>query len=86
MSVELRLAELDGAGEMSGGRVEEAEVARLLVADGAQVEAGQEVIEVVGDKATVALAAPAAGVLLWHVEEGDLVVAGAVLATIEGGG
>ena len=85
MSVALRLEVLDGAGEMSGGTVTEAEVARLLVADGAVVEAGQEVIEVVGDKAAVALAAPAAGVLRWEVQEGDLLAPGDVLATIEDG-
>jgi pyruvate/2-oxoglutarate dehydrogenase complex dihydrolipoamide acyltransferase (E2) component len=85
MRVPFTLEPLDGAAEMSGTAAEEIEVVRLLVADGATVEPGQEVIEVVGDKANVALGAPAAGVLRWEVQEGDLLQPGDVLATIDDG-
>jgi pyruvate dehydrogenase E2 component (dihydrolipoamide acetyltransferase) len=84
MSFCFTLQPLEGAAEMSGGTAEDIEVVRLLVEDGATVEVGQEVIEVVGDKANVALPAPAAGVLRWEVQEGDLLQPGDVLATIEG--
>jgi len=80
---ELRLVQLDATGEWSATTVEEAEVARRLVDDGATVQPGQDVIEVVLDKVNVALPAPAGGVLRWHVSEGDLLEAGALLATIE---
>jgi pyruvate/2-oxoglutarate dehydrogenase complex dihydrolipoamide acyltransferase (E2) component len=83
MSVELRLDALDASGEWSASAVEEAEVARRLVADGATVQSGQDLIEVVLDKVNVALSAPAAGVVRWHVQEGDLLQPGDVLATIE---
>ena len=84
MTVQFTLEPLDGASEMSGTTAEDIEVVRLLVEDGATVEPGQEVIEVVGDKANVALPAPAGGVLCWEVQEGDLLQPGDVLATIEG--
>jgi pyruvate dehydrogenase E2 component (dihydrolipoamide acetyltransferase) len=80
---ELRLVQLDATGEWSASTVEEAEVARRLVEDGATVTAGEEVIEVVLDKVNVPLAAPAAGVLRWHVADGDLLQPGDLLATIE---
>jgi pyruvate/2-oxoglutarate dehydrogenase complex dihydrolipoamide acyltransferase (E2) component len=82
---ELRLDPLDASGEWTATDVQEAEVARRLVEDGAAVTAGQEVIEVVLDKVNVPLAAPATGVLRWHVAEGDLLEAGALLATVEEG-
>ena len=48
-----------------------------------QGKSGQDLIEVVLDKVNVALSAPAAGVVRWHVQEGDLLQPGDVLATIE---
>ena len=83
MSVALRLDALDASGEWSGSEVGEAEVARRLVEDGATVQAGQDVVEVTLDKVNVALPAPASGVLRWHVQEGDLLQPGDVLAMVE---
>jgi pyruvate/2-oxoglutarate dehydrogenase complex dihydrolipoamide acyltransferase (E2) component len=80
---ELRLVQLDPAGEWSASTIEEAEVARRLVPDGATVQRGQEVIEVVLDKVNVPLTAPASGLLRWEVAEGDLLQPGDLLATIE---
>jgi pyruvate/2-oxoglutarate dehydrogenase complex dihydrolipoamide acyltransferase (E2) component len=74
---------LDAFADWSGGAPEEAEVAKLVAADGARVAEGDEVIELSLDKANVALQAPTGGVIRWRVEVGDLVTAGSTLASIE---
>ena len=71
------------AAEWSGAEVVEAEVAGLLVDDGAPVRAGQAAIELTLDKVTVTVEAPVAGVIRWQVQVGDLVLPGHVVATID---
>jgi pyruvate dehydrogenase E2 component (dihydrolipoamide acetyltransferase) len=66
--------------------MEEATVSRWLVADGAAVAAGQLVVELETDKATVELEAPSAGVLRIVASEGDVVAVDGVLAEIQGAG
>ena len=71
------------AKEWSGAAAAEAEVAGLLVDDGAAVRAGQDALELTLDKVNVTVAAPADGVIRWQVERGDLVRPGHVVATID---
>jgi pyruvate dehydrogenase E1 component alpha subunit len=63
--------------------MEEATVRRWLVADGDVVAAGQPVVEVETDKATVEIEAPAAGALRIVAEVGAVVPVDGVLAQLE---
>jgi len=63
--------------------MEEARVSRWLVEDGAAVRAGQLVVEVETDKATVEIEAQAAGVLRIVAREGAIVAVDGVLAELE---
>jgi pyruvate dehydrogenase E2 component (dihydrolipoamide acetyltransferase) len=63
--------------------MEEATVSRWLVADGASVAAGQLVVEVETDKATVELEAPVDGLLRIVAREGAVVAVDGVLAELE---
>jgi pyruvate/2-oxoglutarate dehydrogenase complex dihydrolipoamide acyltransferase (E2) component len=73
---------LDAVADWSGQAPDDAEVAKLVVADGAAVTAGEDVVELALDKVNVTLQAPASGTLSWRVEVGDLVTAGSLLASI----
>jgi pyruvate/2-oxoglutarate dehydrogenase complex dihydrolipoamide acyltransferase (E2) component len=81
--IAVELPPLDGSGEWSGGAATEAEVARWLVDDGARVALGAPLVEVALDKVSVTVDAPAAGVLRREAAEGDLLVPGDLLATID---
>jgi pyruvate dehydrogenase E2 component (dihydrolipoyllysine-residue acetyltransferase) len=63
--------------------MEEAKVSRWLVEDGDAVAAGQPVVEVETDKATVEIEAPVAGLLRIVAGEGAIVVVDGVLAELE---
>jgi pyruvate dehydrogenase E2 component (dihydrolipoamide acetyltransferase) len=63
--------------------MEEAKVSHWLVNDGDAVAAGQLVVEVETDKATVEIEAPAAGRLRIVAEEGAIVAVDGVLAELE---
>jgi pyruvate dehydrogenase E2 component (dihydrolipoamide acetyltransferase) len=63
--------------------MEEAKVGRWLVEDGEAVVAGQLVVEVETDKATVEIEAPAAGLLRIVAAEGAIVSVDGVLAELE---
>jgi pyruvate dehydrogenase E2 component (dihydrolipoamide acetyltransferase) len=63
--------------------MEEAKVSRWLVKDGDAVGAGQVVVEVETDKATVEIEAPAAGRLRIVAEEGAIVAVDGMLAELE---
>ena len=63
--------------------MEEAKVSRWLVEDGEPVTAGQIVVEVETDKATVEIEAPEAGVLRIVAAEGSVVAVDGVLARLE---
>lgn len=65
-----------------GNEITEAEISEWLVADGATVTEGEQVVVISTTKASVELEAPAAGALSIAVEEGEIVEVGAVLATI----
>jgi pyruvate/2-oxoglutarate dehydrogenase complex dihydrolipoamide acyltransferase (E2) component len=78
------LPDLRGVPDWTGGEAAaEVEVDRWVVNDGALVEKDQEVIEVVLDKVTVTIPAPASGIVRQRVHRGDLVNSGDLLATIE---
>lgn len=62
--------------------MEEAKVSRWLVENGEAVVAGQLVVEVETDKATVAIEAPAAGLLRIVAPEGAIVAVDGVLAEL----
>lgn len=66
--------------------MEEAKVLRWLVDDGAEVAAGEPVVEVETDKATMEVEAPEAGVLRVLVQAGTVVPVDGVLAEIAGNG
>ena len=66
--------------------MEEAKVSRWLVEDGAAVTAGQLVVEVETDKATVEIEAQSAGVLRIVAAEGAIVAVDGVLAELEPAG
>lgn len=61
---------------------EEAVLAEWLVADGAAVEAGAPIAEVMVDKVSLVLEAPAGGVLEIQREEGAPIGLGATVAVI----
>jgi pyruvate dehydrogenase E2 component (dihydrolipoamide acetyltransferase) len=63
--------------------MEEAKVSRWLVEDGDAVAAGQPVVEVETDKATVEIEAPAAGLLRIVAPEGAIVAVDGMLAELE---
>ena len=63
--------------------MEEAKVSRWLVEDGDTVAAGQLVVEVETDKATVEIEAPVAGLLRIVAGEGAIVAVDGVLAELE---
>ena len=63
--------------------MEEAKVSRWLVEDGEAVAAGQLVVEVETDKATVQIEAPGSGVLRIVAAEGAVVAVDGVLAELE---
>ncbi len=63
--------------------MEEGAVEDWLVSDGTPVVVGQPIVEVMTDKVTVQLEAPASGVLRVRVPAGETVGVGAVLAEIE---
>jgi pyruvate dehydrogenase E2 component (dihydrolipoamide acetyltransferase) len=64
--------------------MEEGKVLRWLVANGDAVEAGDLVVEVETDKATVEVESPASGILRIVAEEGTVVAVDGVLAELEG--
>lgn len=79
MSVEFKLPEL-------GENITEAEVAELLVSEGDQIEAEQNVVELETEKAVVELPCPHAGtVAKVHVTEGATIKVGDVVLTIDEG-
>jgi pyruvate dehydrogenase E2 component (dihydrolipoamide acetyltransferase) len=63
--------------------MEDAKVGRWLVEDGAAVSAGQVLVEVETDKATVEIEAPSDGLLHIVAAEGDIVAVEGVLAEVE---
>lgn len=63
--------------------MDEAKVSRWLVDDGDAVAAGQPVVEIETDKATVEIEAPAAGVLRIVAGEGAIVAVEGVLAELD---
>jgi pyruvate/2-oxoglutarate dehydrogenase complex dihydrolipoamide acyltransferase (E2) component len=78
MRVEVRLPEL---GEDAG---KEATVSFWYVEDGGRVEKDADLVEMVTDKATFNVPAPASGMLKEvAVVEGDLVMVGQMMAVIE---
>lgn len=78
MATEFKLPEL-------GEGVESADVARILVSAGDQLEADQNVMELETEKAVADLPCPHAGkVAEVHVSEGDTIHVGQTLLTIEG--
>lgn len=66
--------------------MEDAMVSRWLVGDGEPVAAGQPIVELETDKATVEIEAPAAGVLHIVAAEGTVVVVDGLLAEVEPAG
>ncbi len=79
MRIEVKLPELgEGAGK-------EATVSFWYFEEGAQVKKDEDLVEMVTDKATFNVPAPASGVLKEvGVSEGDKVQVGSVMAVIEG--
>jgi len=77
MATEFKMPEL-------GENIEEADVVKVLVAEGDTIEIDQTVLELETDKAAVELPSAYAGrVAKVHVKDGDRVPVGAVLLTIE---
>jgi pyruvate dehydrogenase E2 component (dihydrolipoamide acetyltransferase) len=69
-----------------GEGVHEGEIVRWIVAEGASVNEDDPVVEVMTDKATVEIPAPASGVVSKHLyAEGDVANVGDVIFIIEGG-
>ncbi len=63
--------------------MEDGQVSRWLVADGDPVAAGQPVVEVDTDKATIEVESPADGVLRIVAAEGEIVAVDGVLANVD---
>lgn len=63
--------------------MEDGKVGRWLVADGERVSAGQPVVEVETDKATIEIEAPADGLIRIVAAEGAIVVVEGILAELE---
>lgn len=69
-----------------GEGVHEGEIVRWIVAEGAAVNEDDPVVEVMTDKATVEIPAPASGTVSKHLfAEGDVANVGDVIFVIEGG-
>jgi len=69
-----------------GEGVHEGEIVRWIVAEGAAVNEDEPVVEVMTDKATVEIPAPASGTVSKHLfAEGDVANVGDVIFVIEGG-
>jgi 2-oxoglutarate dehydrogenase E2 component (dihydrolipoamide succinyltransferase) len=66
-----------------GESISEVEIAAFLKEDGDYVFLDEEICEVDSDKATLAIPAEKAGVIMWKVEEGDAVPVGGVICTID---
>lgn len=67
-----------------GESIAEATILRLLVEEGAQVKADQEVLEVETNKATMSVTSPCSGVLSgWNVEIDQSYAVGSVLGHVE---
>jgi pyruvate dehydrogenase E2 component (dihydrolipoamide acetyltransferase) len=66
--------------------MEEGKVLRWLVADGAEVDAGEPIVEIETDKATVEVEAPAQGRVRIVVAEGETTAVEATIAEILSGG
>ena len=70
-----------------GEGVHEGEIVRWIVAEGATVQEDEPIVEVMTDKATVEIPAPASGVVISHrFAEGDVAKVGDVIFVIERGG
>ncbi|RMH02856.1 MAG: 2-oxo acid dehydrogenase subunit E2, partial [Planctomycetota bacterium] len=68
-----------------GEGVHEGEIVRWLVPEGGTVAEDDPVVEVMTDKATVEIPAPAAGVVVKHlVAEGEIAKVGSTIFVIEG--
>jgi pyruvate dehydrogenase E2 component (dihydrolipoamide acetyltransferase) len=69
-----------------GEGVHEGEIVRWIVAEGASVNEDEPVVEVMTDKATVEIPAPASGVVSKHLyAEGDVANVGDIIFTLDGG-
>ncbi len=78
MATEIKLPEL---GEDAG---EEAEVSFWYVEEGEEIEEGQDLVEMVTDKAAFTVPSPAGGTVKEiRVREGDKVQVGEVMAVVE---
>ncbi len=62
--------------------MEEGTIVRWLVSDGASVSRGEEIVEIETDKATMAYAADASGVISFVASEGDTLPIGAPIARV----
>src|SRR5207244_117666 len=62
--------------------MEDGKVVRWLVADGDRVGAGQPIVEIETDKATIEVEAPAEGVIRLVAEEGQILAVETTLAEI----
>jgi len=70
-----------------GEGVHEGEIVRWIVAEGATVQEDEPIVEVMTDKATVEIPAPASGVVISHrFAEGDVAKVGDVIFVIDRGG
>ncbi len=78
MSIEVKIPQI-------GESVTEVTLASWLVADGDQVDEGDNLCEIESDKANMELPAETAGVITFKASEGDELKIGAVIATIEPG-
>ncbi|MEM9754213.1 MAG: biotin/lipoyl-containing protein, partial [Planctomycetota bacterium] len=77
MATEVTLPEL-------GDGIEAGEILEIFVSEGETVEAGQDIIEVATDKATVPVPTPIAGkIVSIAVSEGDNLAIGGVVLTVE---
>jgi len=77
MAIDFKLPEL-------GEGVQSADVSRIHVSEGDQIEAGQNIMELETEKAVADLPCPHAGtVTKLHVSEGDTIEIGQTIATIE---
>ncbi len=66
-----------------GESISEVQLANWLVEDGAYVDKDQEIAEIDSDKATLSIAAEAAGSIKLKVETGETVEVGAIIAIID---
>ena len=66
-----------------GESISEVEIAQWLVKDGDYVEKDQTIAEVDSDKATLDLPAQESGIITLKAEEGDTVLVGDIVCTID---